>query len=122
MDENSLPPDLADRPRSQEGGVPVPFVCDHTDDFATVLHDRAGCADAGVVRVDNGLGGGLRVEVQRHAPEPRVGAGVPRRVERRQALGDLERRTLQDPRLPELMRRHGIELAGFGTLSAMQTA
>jgi hypothetical protein len=27
MDEHNLPDDLADRPRSQEGGVPVPFVC-----------------------------------------------------------------------------------------------
>ena len=31
MDENSLPPDLADRPRFQEGGVPVPFVCEGED-------------------------------------------------------------------------------------------
>ena len=31
MDENSLPPDLADRPRSQEGSVPVPFVCEGED-------------------------------------------------------------------------------------------
>jgi len=26
-----MPSDLADRPRSQEGGVPVPFACEHED-------------------------------------------------------------------------------------------
>lgn len=31
MDENTLPSDLADRPRSQEGGVPVPFACEDED-------------------------------------------------------------------------------------------
>jgi len=31
MDENTLPSDLAARPRSQEGGVPVPFACEHED-------------------------------------------------------------------------------------------
>jgi hypothetical protein len=31
MTGRELPPGLADRPRSQEGGVPVPFVCEDDD-------------------------------------------------------------------------------------------
>src|SRR5512144_2368735 len=31
MDDHTIPEDLADRPRSQEGGVPVPFVCQDED-------------------------------------------------------------------------------------------
>ncbi|MGH3364359.1 MAG: hypothetical protein ACRDOW_06485 [Nocardioidaceae bacterium] len=31
MDENTLPSDLAARPRSQEAGVPVPFACEDED-------------------------------------------------------------------------------------------
>ena len=35
---------------------------------------------------------------------------------------DLERRTLQDPRIPELMRARGVELVSFGALAALQAA
>jgi hypothetical protein len=42
--EHGLPADLADRPRSQEGGVPVPFVCADEDgsfDIRAVRKKRA---------------------------------------------------------------------------------
>ena len=44
MDASSTPPDLADRPRSQEGGVPVPFACEDDEggfDLRTVVKKRA---------------------------------------------------------------------------------
>jgi hypothetical protein len=44
MDEHTLPPDLADRPRAQERGVPVPFACEGEDgrfDIRSVSKRRA---------------------------------------------------------------------------------
>ena len=44
MDEHQLPADLADRPRSQEGGVPVPFTCEDEEggfDIRSVSKRRA---------------------------------------------------------------------------------
>lgn len=44
MDENNTPTDLADRPRAQEGGVPVPFACEEDDgafDLRAVVKKRA---------------------------------------------------------------------------------
>lgn len=44
MDASRTPPDLADRPRSQEGGVPVPFACEDDDggfDLRGVVKKRA---------------------------------------------------------------------------------
>jgi hypothetical protein len=44
MDDTRLPRDLADRPRAQEGGVPVPFACEDEDrgfDVRTVSKRRA---------------------------------------------------------------------------------
>lgn len=44
MDEHLLPAHLADRPRSQEGGVPVPFTCEDEEggfDIRAVKKRRA---------------------------------------------------------------------------------
>ena len=44
MDDHATPEDLADRPRSEEGGVPVPFVCQDEDggfDIRAVRKRRA---------------------------------------------------------------------------------
>ena len=44
MDETRLPRDLADRPRAQEGGLPVPFACEDEDggfDVRSVSKRRA---------------------------------------------------------------------------------
>jgi hypothetical protein len=44
MEDHNVPTDLADRPRSQEGGVPVPFTCEDEEggfDIRTVIKRRA---------------------------------------------------------------------------------